>query len=72
MGVFDPASKLTDGLLAMFDPVLTPEQKADAKLATKEREVDTEERVRIDDYTANQALSRQREADRERDHGRDR
>ena len=71
-GVFDPASRLADGLLGIFDPVLTPEQKADAKLATKERQVDAEERVRIDDYTANQTLSRQREVDRERDHGRDR
>ena len=71
-GVFNTVDKLGDGLLAMFDPVLTPEQKADAKLAIKEREVDSDERVRVDDYTANQAQSRQREADRERDHGRDR
>jgi hypothetical protein len=70
-GLLKGAEKIADGLLNMFDPVLTPAQKLEAKIHEKEREADADQQVDISKYTAERAA--QQMQDRERiERGRDR
>jgi hypothetical protein len=78
-GAFSVADKLADGLLGIFDPVLTPQQKLKGEISTREREADAQERVNLSDYAAERAAQRQQQLEhhaeqenRPRDHGRER
>ena len=72
-GALSLADKLADGLLGMFDPVLTPAQKLEARIAQAERDGDAQKQIDLAKYAAEQAAERQREEERRhKDRGRER
>jgi hypothetical protein len=72
-GAFRVVEKLAEGLLGIFDPVHTPAQKIEARIAQAERNADAQQQIDFSRYTAGRAIERQREEDAvHRERGRDR
>ena len=65
-GALKGAEKIADGLLGMFDPVLTPAQKAEGELASREREADARQTIDFAKYTSENAQRLQQEQERQR------
>lgn len=71
-GALNLADKLADGLLGMFDPVLTPAQKLEGRIAAAEREGDAQKQLDLSKYAAEQAERQRDEERRHKDRGRER
>lgn len=69
---FKGAEKIADGLLGMFDPVLTPAQKAEGEIASREREADARQTIDFAKYTSENTQRSQEEQERQRAHEKER
>lgn len=65
-GAFHGAAKLAEGFLSIFDPVLTPAQKLEGKIAQAEREAQAQESIDFSKYTAERAMERLQEREKSR------
>lgn len=72
-GVLNGADRLAEGFIGMFDPELTPQQKAEGRAAELERDLQSDLSRETSQMSAAQEQAQQREAERHgRGHDRDR
>ena len=71
-GAFKTAEKIADGVLGIFDPVLSPAQKADGEIASREREADACQTIDFAKYTSENTQRSMEEQERQqaRENGR--
>jgi len=72
-GVLKSADKIADAFSSLFDPILTPAQKLEGRIAQAERDEKAQQQLDSSKYAAEQSVERRRdEEQRHRDPGRER